>query len=648
MKRWAWLVVLVGCTPKLEVRDTDPGEWQRSAVSAFPDARAVVLLAEEEILTVVRPRRNWFTERRVHDVIEIRTESGFDLAKRSWRLDEGRSELVEFRARNILPSGEVVEVGRDAILEETEYDAEDDEERSIKTFTFPRVVVGSILEVQTLHRYDSISFGTGRFPMRDVPVKRYRLVMSGSNEVRWAMRAFNSKAGLGVEKDAGPGWRLTWALDDLPARPKGDFLPHRSATQPWVRFRVKQVVFPYVVWNFRNDWKGVHGWAAESLYLEQDKWLDGFEEKVDVDGCGGAVRCKIDRAVDWVRTKTHYAGRGGVDPLKEVMETGKASNEEKARILWVLLDRAGVTARFAKVRLFRTWTAGLSFPNAAAFNHVVVYVPEQEGLAEALWIDPSCEACDAGELPQSSRGVPAQILWAWKKAKGSEVTTRSATTKGKPLPSTTMSDRLRLRLDGDGTLHGELTATRTGVYASWRLRDRRTWSQKQWKDNAEDVRADRWPTGVLSDAPPGKCEKRPARCERTLKFEIPEYATEVDGQLVVPLSVVDADRADFFEKPERTFDISVEQASTRTDRVELTIPKGWRVAALPKPMETRALGFASVCTARVEGDVVHVERTITFKPGGYDKKHYEALRKPVRAFVDVRAATITLEKVPAQ
>ena len=342
--RWALLglIVLGGCAPSLKMQNPDTSRWKAPEMSKYPDAPAVVLAHEEEWLTVARPRSRWYTEQRLLHVVAIQSESAFNkFGKFTMRRHERSTELVGFRARNIRPDGEVVEVGRDAFISEEEHGDEDDEVYTVDALTFPRVVVGSIIEVELIHRYKGVRFEVGRFPMTRIPVQRYRLSFSGSDEVRYAMRVFNSDTKIQVDKDAGPGWRLSWALDDLPARPRGDFLPHRSSIEPWARMRVKQVVFPYHTWSFRKDRKGVNRSKAIPLYIENEEELEGFAERVDVSDCSGP-RCKVGRVVNWVREHTHYVGRGGLDPLAEVLETKRASHHEKAFLTRTLLEGAGV------------------------------------------------------------------------------------------------------------------------------------------------------------------------------------------------------------------------------------------------------------------------------------------------------------------
>jgi len=637
--RWALLglIVLGGCAPSLKMQNPDTSRWKAPEMSKYPDAPAVVLAHEEEWLTVARPRSRWYTEQRLLHVVAIQSESAFNkFGKFTMRRHERSTELVGFRARNIRPDGEVVEVGRDAFISEEEHGDEDDEVYTVDALTFPRVVVGSIIEVELIHRYKGVRFEVGRFPMTRIPVQRYRLSFSGSDEVRYAMRVFNSDTKIQVDKDAGPGWRLSWALDDLPARPRGDFLPHRSSIEPWARMRVKQVVFPYHTWSFRKDRKGVNRSKAIPLYIENEEELEGFAERVDVSDCSGP-RCKVGRVVNWVREHTHYVGEG--------VETKRASHHEKAFLTRTLLEGAGVESRFAYARRFRTWQVGLDFPNSRAFDHILVYVPEQEGLAAPLWIDPACEACEAGELPQYARGVPAQILFAKKKAKGEEVMVRTTVTQGEPAPTSETREHLKLRLAADGGLEGAVESTWLGGWASHRHRMRRTWTDRRWEENAERLRDNRWPTGTLSEVGRDTCRKRPASCTRAMKLEIPEYATELDGRLIVPLGVLGAGRGELFGKKGRTHEISVRDHGVVADHLELTIPEGWRVAKLPGAAELSGPGFAFRLAARVEGGTVHVERTLTRTPGGYPVARYAEIRKPVRAFVDARAETITLERV---
>src|SRR5262249_23209154 len=90
---------------------------------------------------------------------------------------------------------------------------------------------------------------------------------------------------------------------------------------------------------------------------------------------------------------------GGHQPLKEVLATGRANNFDKVLLLGKLLSQSDVSFKYALVARSPERYLDPNFPMLVGLDHLIVYVPEQRGIEQLLFVDPSCEHCGVGQLP---------------------------------------------------------------------------------------------------------------------------------------------------------------------------------------------------------------------------------------------------------
>jgi tetratricopeptide (TPR) repeat protein len=92
-----------------------------------------------------------------------------------------------------------------------------------------------------------------------------------------------------------------------------------------------------------------------------------------------------------------------------VLERGYGDCKDKAVLLIQLAKLAGVKLKFA---ILRTMTAGKvlrEVPNQQ-FNHAIVYVPVQPGIAQPFFMDPTADGLDLGNLQPVDQGALSLVL----------------------------------------------------------------------------------------------------------------------------------------------------------------------------------------------------------------------------------------------
>ena len=165
----------------------------------------------------------------------------------------------------------------------------------------------------------------------------------------------------------------------------------------------------------------------------------------------GAIRYQQDYENHIAGVKPH--------PAPTVIERGYGDCKDKAVLFITLARRAGIDAHFA---LLRTRNAGAVRQDVPMqqFDHAIVYVPAQAGLAEGRFYDPTADMLDVGVVPPADAGAMALVYdpksgqHAWRRipyASPGEHQTRF---------------RYLLALERDGAATGELEVNARGEFAS--------------------------------------------------------------------------------------------------------------------------------------------------------------------------------------
>ncbi len=127
-------------------------------------------------------------------------------------------------------------------------------------------------------------------------------------------------------------------------------------------------------------------------------------------------REKFDRLFRFVAQEIRYqqdyeSSIAGVRPhsCPIVLERGYGDCKDKAVLLIRLAQEVGIDVNFAILRTRPRGRVEREVPNQQ-FNHAIVYVPAQEGIAEGFFMDPTTDGLDMGNLRQDDQGATSLVL----------------------------------------------------------------------------------------------------------------------------------------------------------------------------------------------------------------------------------------------
>ncbi len=606
----------------------------------YQDDAAVVLHRADRTLLQTNPGA---TELMRHAAIAILKEGGFDLADVKIPFS-ARQELVTLIARVVQPDGSVREVEARDILSDT--NAKGERDTKAKFFRFPDVQVGSVLEYAYVVKAPWIVGYDDQDTLGEFPVRHYDFELTGSRLLPLEAVEYNSTRPIEVTTLNDGSNRLRFSLDDLPPRPKEEWAPNWTFTEPRWAWRVlgyKESTQITTDW-FRN-WQDVVERVARDAWIEPAPFA-GFSAWPDLSACADAA-CKVTKATEWIQEKTStlHVDTNRQLPLAEAFTSGHASAKERALLLRAALGRAGVEAQLLYTTELASRQTRRSFPELEQFNRLLVWIPAQPSIPRPLPIDLEEEYCRPGQLPLAVNKQPGFVFWMMGGVVGQgEAQGEWITLDAEPCLAPLERDTHQAMLLDDGTLVDVVEVKTEGdTSESWQL-GQRDWTAREFRKEIVGRALSVSRLASPSDWKWRTCDRRLGRCDLTFTVTAPRFAVKDGRSWVVPLSVLTSFFASTFNEEQRTQ--AVHLAAERgvvEETLELDVPKGFHPVTLPDVVMDATPGVSVRMVAERSPRGVRITRRLAFSPGIYDQAQYPKLRAVLEKFQSYRKTVLQFD-----
>jgi hypothetical protein len=293
----------------------------------------------------------------------------------------------------------------------------------------------------------------------------------------------------------------------------------------------------------------------------------------------------------------------------------------------------------ALVRLLSgTWDR--ETPSMTYFDHLMVYVPAQEGLTET-WLDPSCAHCRAGELPYWSRGQETLVIAP--SGSGSSSATFRTAAGGEARPELDVRT-FHVRLDAAGAAEAEATLELTGSEAMAQRRRSRAWTAADREKEDGDFARARVRSFELTAPGEIRCNRASGSCVRKLAFRAPAFATADGDRLLVPLSLLWNSYDHLFIKEQRREDVAIHAPDRTEERILFEAP-GYELSSFPPAAEVRSQAFTTSLEVSKTAQGAEVVRTMEQQLGMFARSSYPKLRKIVRDYAAARDQVLVFTRI---
>jgi hypothetical protein len=201
-------------------------------------------------------------------------------------------------------------------------------------------------------------------------------------------------------------------------------------------------------------------------------------------------------------------------------------------------------------------------------------------------------------------------------------------------PTSDQAETLRhasLTLAETGDLEGNLTVTYTGMEAAKMRVEERHADAKERKDFLEDAVKNYVPSAsevTLSNQPDWKSSELPLIAE--FNFKVPGWAAKAGNHLLIPVGLFGAPEKHLFDQAERINPIYDRFPTAQLDDIDIQLPAGWKLSALPKGSPTTGKDVTYSLTVEDHNGNLHLSRSLAFNFILLDAKKYPELRNSIQ------------------
>lgn len=548
----------------------------RETVSAAEGANQVYLLDDEVML--LKPDGS--SESVVTQVVHAFNQEGRDDLTKMYIGRGRRTQLMAAYA--ISPDGTRVEAS------------------SIRkgVVRFRQLKIGSTVVLQHRSSQPPASYLVGHvtkswwFQNLDTQVEESRWVFWAPKEIKLKEIAYEANALEAVkpmeriEEERGDLKRVMWRMTALPPIPAEPRMPPLFSQIAGLQITTVP------------SWEEVFQWERELL-------RDAFRVSPEVEELSSqlftddmSVQDRFYKIQDYVTRNIRYQQDyehtiAGVKPhtAAQVLSRQYGDCKDKAVLFITLAKTIGLKADFALVRTRNSGVVEQKIPSQQ-FNHAIVYIPAQEGMAEGRFFDPTVDALDVQSLRSDDQGTRSLVY-----------DPRADHHYWRDIPFQAPSfdeseDSVELTVDQAGKVSGSLkmrSRGKIGQIIRQRARNPESFKQvMQYRVNQL------LPGAVMLDHKAVQTDDLYVPAEAHINFEHDSWVHREGDQLRLP-SIVDWSPKSLFQLENRRFPLTLGHKRQWRWSLNATLPSGFDITNLPRDR-------------KVGGECLSIERNAKWDP----------------------------------
>jgi tetratricopeptide (TPR) repeat protein len=284
-------------------------------------------------------------------------------------------------------------------------------------------------------------------------------------------------------------------------------------------------------------------------------------------------------------------------PAPMVLERKYGDCKDKAVLFITLAHKLGLDAHFALVRTRDTGPMDLDVP-MQQFNHAIVYVPQQDGIAEGRFFDPTADALDLESLRSDDSGTKSLVF---------DPQTGVHTWRDIPYQSydfNTETNELKLKMAKDGALDGTMVVSAVGRGGSALRRSARNLEQtaQVMQRGAQEL----LPGASTSELAVEQVKDLRSAAKLSVKVLSKTAARTEGGDLRLKIPA-DWNMRTTFGLTTRRHPLVLGSPQERVTKLSVELPEGFHVARVPADGEVKSPCLTFTRKVKVEGNTVTAE-----------------------------------------
>lgn len=508
-----------------------------------------------------------------HMIIKVLTEGGKTAGDVAIPFNGYFEKLKINIARTIQPTGEIQNVAKDAISEESPFiDLPVFSDLKVKKIIFPDVRIGSVIEYE-IETIESNKFIPGFSFIFTIPVNwivwraRFSVDVPNSMTARYRVEKF-LKDSPGITA-GNKSKSYTWQEDYTYVK-GGD----EPASPNYMR------IGPYIVFSTIESWQKINDWGL-NLVQNQFNPDKAIENQVDelVKGRKQDKKGLIEPLFNFVSKNIRYVAielaEASFKPYSaaEVFKNAYGDCKGKSALLIAMLKSIGISAYPA---LLITNNSGFILEDipTVSFNHMIVAVPDGEGY---LFLDPTAEMLPFGKVPFFEQGCDAFIIKKDKKTEFVKIPVD-------PADDNEISRQCQLVFNRDSSVEVKENYTYTGQI-DWpnRILVKNTPPGK-YKELFEEIARSVFASFKLNDFFTSDYNDFKIPFSLTSNYKVNNYARKSGNLYYFSVPATEPLVYNMFSRMPRHTPLNLGFAFVKVEDIIITLPAGYKIKSLPKPL----------------------------------------------------------------
>jgi hypothetical protein len=590
-------------------------ELAMKSESQAPGAPAIILLRQ-----VDRDDSNMHEDNYLR--IKILTEEGRKYGDVEIPFFKDREDIKNLHARTIRPDGSIV------TFEGKPFEKSIIKARGVKylakTFTFPDVQVGSVLEYYyTVAFTDQLLYDSRWILSQDLFTKQavFSLRPYGGLSLRWSWQGLPPDN----QPQMGSDHMVHLVARDIPAFQAEDFMPPEDEMKAHVNF-IYEDSSEKDIEKYWKEFGKKRNEALESFIGKHKAMESAVSQIVSPNDPPDTKLRKIYTRVQNFRNTSFEVQKTdqeikrqkekSSENVEEIWKRGYADGQSLTWLFLALSRAAGFEAYGCWVSPRNDYFFHPGTVEGYKLNANVVLVKVS---GKDMYFDPGGKFVPFGLLDWSETGVAGRKL---DKDGGSWIQTTLPTSS-----QSRVQHEAHFKLDDTGELEGTVKVTYTGLEAAYHRTEERAADDVQRKKYIEDDLRTRVPATIeveLKNKPDWNSAEAPLVAEFDVK--VPGWVAGAGKRALFPVGLFSASEKGLFDRERRVHPIYMSYPNEQVDDVAVQLPLGWSVSSVPKPFKQDGHVVVYELSIADGKSEVHISRRLSTDITLLEQKYYTALR----------------------
>lgn len=613
------------------------GKMSDESAVIILDKRRVEYIDEKEELVVYKT---------LHKIIHINNDKGIESFNRVYLPVSNNSDIVDIKARTILPGGKIIEINKENIR-----DLKEEDDQVYKIFAMEGLEKGCEVEYYYTYKRATGYFGNEIFQGK-LPVLEARLDVVAPKRLIFEMKPYNTPI-KPIDTVTGDKRWLVATEKNIPGAEEEKYCAFEA--------NLKRYEYKLAYNTARNTNDRLLTWdeLAKRVYRNYTAVSDKETKKVkdladDINVKKLATEAeKIVSVENYI--KTNFAAREDIDGddavnLEKIIKTKLASHLGIVRLYGAVFRELNIPHEFVLATSRKKSIIDKSFENWNNCDNPVIYFPSlKKYLAPTLneyrfpWIEPNwgnanaffCKSTTIGNFTTAIGEVKAIPLEDYTKT----VINTEADVQLNP-----SADTLLIRISQ--IYSGYSASPYKAIFTFSSDENKRLFTKEMIKfgTNSENIVTSK----MENDDFESYHQNKPFILSATVKAS--ELVEKAGNKTIIKVGDIIGQQVEMYQEKPRQFPMEIDYPHILERKINFTIPNGYIIKNIDdlkinhtyQEKGQTTMGFTS--SYQMEGNVVKITILEEYRRTNYPLSQFEDFKKVINAAADFNKVALVLEK----